>query len=81
MFIAINIAENLVWHVFSPVTISGHDGDTGFEGIFINLVHRLLTENFSSAMNDAFFREKGDNICNLLTTIVIICLVFYLEGW
>lgn len=81
VFIAINIAESIVWQIFSPVTIAGNDNEASFEGIFINLIHRLFTEDFNTAMNDAFFRDRGENIMNLFSTVFIIMLVLYLEGW
>lgn len=81
VFIAINIAESIMWQIFSPITIAGNDNEASFEGIFINLVHKLLTEDTQAALNDAFFRDRGENIMNLLATIFIIMIVMYLEGW
>lgn len=75
VFIAINIAESIMWQVFSPITITGNDNEASFEGIFINLVHRLLTEDFTTAMNDAFFRDRGENVMNLISTVVITMIV------
>lgn len=80
VFIAINIAESIVWQIFSPITISGSDNEAAFEGIFINLVHRLFTEDYQTALTDAFFRDRGENIMGLISTIVIIMIVLYLEG-
>jgi len=81
VFIAINIAESIMWQIFSPITIAGNDNEASFEGIFINLVHKLFTEPFGAAMSDAFFRDRGENIMNLLSTVFIIMIVLYLEGW
>lgn len=81
VFIAINIAESIMWQIFSPITIAGNDNEASFEGIFINLVHKLFTEDFNTAMSDAFFRDRGENIMNLISTIIIIMIVLYLEGW
>lgn len=81
IFIAINIAENLIWHLFSPITISENEANPAFEGIFINLVHKLFSEDFMTAIIDAFTREKAFNIMNLLSTILIILIVLYFEGW
>lgn len=81
IFIAINIAESILWQVFSPITIAGNDNEASFEGIFINLVHKLLTEDYAVALSDAFFRERGENIMNLLATILVIMIVLHMEGW
>jgi len=81
VFIAINIAESILWQVFSPITIAGNDNEASFEGIFINLVHKLLTEDWQLALSDAFFRDRGENIMNLLATILVIVIVLFLEGF
>lgn len=75
IFIAINIAESIIWQIFSPITLAGNDKEASFEGIFINLVHRLFTEDASSALNDAFFRDRGENIMSLVSTVFIIMVV------
>jgi len=81
IFIAINIAESILWQVFSPITIAGNDNEASFEGIFINLVHKLLTEDPQVALSDAFFRDRGENIMNLLATVLVIMVVLHMEGW
>jgi len=75
IFISVNIAESIIWQIFSPITIAGNDNAASFEGIFVNLVHKLFTENINDALSNAFFRDRGENIMNLISTIIIMLIV------
>jgi protein transport protein SEC61 subunit alpha len=81
LFIATNICETIVWKSFSPTTINVGQG-TEFEGAIIAFFHYLLTrDNKLKAIVDAFTRSNLPNISNLLATIVVFCIVIYLQGF
>jgi len=81
LFIATNIAENIIWKCFSPITMRIR-GNTEFEGIFIAIFHKLFTtKSASSGFMHLMFREGVPNINNLLATVFIFCVVIYFQGF
>ena len=81
LFIATNIAENIVWKSISPITISSESG-TEFEGAIIALFHFLITRsNKVKAFQDAFYRQTAPNLTNLLATVLIFLIVIYFQGF
>jgi len=79
LFIATNIAENIIWKCFSPITIrTGRT--TEFEGILVAILHKLFTSrNKTSALMDLLVRTNAPNIGNLLATIFIFLMVIYFQ--
>lgn len=81
LFIATNICESIVWKAFSPTTLNtGHGVE--FEGALVALVHFLLTrDNKLLAVRDALYRQSLPNLINLLSTVLIFCVVVYFQGF
>lgn len=78
LFIATNIAENIFWKCFSPITIRS-GSSTEFEGIMIAVIHKMITaRNTKVGLVDLMFRDNAPNIKNLLATIFIFIVVIYL---
>jgi len=81
LFITTNVAENIIWKCFSPITIRLR-GQTEFEGIFIAMFHKMFTsKSTSKAFFDLMFRQGVPNLNNLLATILIFFIVIYFQGF
>lgn len=81
LFIATNICENIVWKAFSPTTINTGRG-TEFEGAVIALFHLLITRTDKvRALKEAFYRQNLPNVTNLLSTVLVFCIVIYFQGF
>lgn len=77
LFIATNIAENILWRSFSPITIKTDQG-IEFEGAIIALFHFVLTKNNPvNAVQYAFYRQNAPNLSNLLATVAVVLVVIY----
>lgn len=81
LFIAINIAESVLWKAFSPLSFKV-DGEDKFEGAFVALVYgAIFGPNRFSEVQDAFFRSSLPNISNVFATVLIFCVVIYFQGF
>jgi len=81
LFIATNICENIVWKAFSPTTINTGRG-TEFEGCFVATFHLLFTRaDKFRAVKEAFFRANLPNLTNIFATVMVFCMVIYLQGF
>jgi protein transport protein SEC61 subunit alpha len=81
LFIATNIAENIVWKAFSPFTVSSDKG-VDYEGAFIATVHYLITsKNKVSALHKAFYRANIPNLSNFVATLIVFFVVIYFQGF
>ena len=81
LFIATNICESIVWKALSPTTINTGKG-TEFEGALVALFHLLVTRhNKMDALREAFYRSNAPNLINLLATVLVFCIVIYLQGF
>jgi preprotein translocase subunit SecY len=79
LFIATNIAENIVWKAFSPFTVTSDSG-VEYEGAIIAAVHFLITKkNKVEAMHRAFYRANIPNLSNLFATLVVFFIVIYFQ--
>lgn len=61
LFIAINMAETILWNGFSPLSFKTQSGDKNieqYEGAFVELFYGIFfRENKLGAIQDAFFRS------------------------
>jgi len=81
LFIAVNICENVVWRMISPITIKTESG-IEFEGCLIAAIHLLMVKpNKYAALNTAFFRQTAPNLQNLLATVFVFLIVIYFQGF
>lgn len=81
LFIAVNIAETIVWKSFSPTTINTSRG-TEFEGAIIALFYLLVTRTDKvRALKEAFYRPQLPNITNLLATGIVFVVVIFFQGF
>lgn len=91
LFIATKTCENILWKLFSPVTIDIGRG-AEFEGALVALIHKLVTavnassgteiwQQIYSALFYAFYRTNLTNMMNILCTGMMIAFIIYLEGW
>lgn len=79
LFIATNIAENIVWKAFSPFTVTSDRG-VEYEGAIIAAIHFLITKkNKVEAMQRAFYRANIPNLSNLFATLVVFFIVIYFQ--
>ena len=79
LFIATNIAENIVWKAFSPFTVTSDRG-VEYEGAIVAAVHFLITKkNKVEAMHRAFYRANIPNLSNLFATLVVFFIVIYFQ--
>lgn len=79
LFVATNISENIMWKSFSPFTVTSEKG-IEYEGAIIALFHLLMThKNKKEALKRAFFRHRSPNLCNLISTVIIVLIVIYLR--
>lgn len=85
IFIAINMAETIIWNCFSPLSFKTKSGTTDieqYEGAFVELVYGVLfRDNKLGAINDAVFRDSLPNISNVLGTAFVFLIVIYFQGF
>lgn len=89
LFIATNICETIVWQAFSPTTINTGRGffdhlsiGTEFHGAILSFFHLLITRTDKlRALREAFYRAHAPNLTNLLSTLVVFCIVIYFQGF
>jgi protein transport protein SEC61 subunit alpha len=81
LFIAVNVAENIVWKCFSPITVNTGRG-AEFEGALVALFHLLLTRsNKLQALREAFTRANAPNLLSVMATVLVFVLVVFLQGF
>jgi protein transport protein SEC61 subunit alpha len=79
LFIAVGIAENVMWRSFSPITMNTGRG-AEFEGAVVNMVHLLLTRsNTWSALKEGFLRSNLPNMLQVIATLVVFLVAVYLH--
>ncbi len=85
LFIAINMAETVMWSCFSPLsykTDSDQGGSEQYEGCLVELVYGLIfRSNRIEAVLNAFFRSNLTNISNLLATALVFLIVIFFQGF
>lgn len=81
VFIACNVAETIIWRALSPITISA-GSDTEFEGAIIAFFHFIIMKsNKFEALQKAFFRQNAPNLINLVSTVLVVLIVVYFQGF
>jgi protein transport protein SEC61 subunit alpha len=85
LFIAINMAETVLWNCFSPLSYKTKTGEVEseqYEGAFVELFYGVLFRNNKlGAIQDAFFRDSHPNISNVLGTVLVFFIVIYFQGF
>ena len=84
LFIAINMAETVLWSCFSPLSykVDANSGMEEYEGAFVELlVGPIVRENRLGAIQNAFFRDTLPNLSNVLGTVLIFFVVIYFQGF
>ena len=85
LFIAINMAETVLWSCFSPISYKTGSGDTAseqYEGCIIELFYGVLfRSNRFGALQNAFFRDELSNINSLLATVLVFLIVIFFQGF
>lgn len=81
LFIAVNVAENIIWKCFSPITVNTGRG-AEFEGAVVALFHLLFTRsNKLQALREAFMRTSAPNLMQVMATILVFVFVVFLQGF
>jgi len=81
LFISVNICENMFWQAFSYRIITTVSGPQ-YEGAIIFLFSILLKHPTSlSSLKLAFFRTQLPNMSNFIGTVIIFCVVVFLQGF
>ena len=81
LFIGTNSCETVIWKAFSPTTINAGSGSQ-MEGAILALFHLLMNKaDKGAALVEAFTRTDLPNLCNLIATVFVFCLVVYFQGW
>ena len=81
LFIAINIAETVLWKTLSPLSFKINDSYQ-YEGAFVSLVlGAIFGPNRFQMIQDAFFRYELPNILNVFATVIIFLVVIYFQGF
>jgi protein transport protein SEC61 subunit alpha len=81
LFIAVNVAENIIWKCFSPITVNTGRG-AEFEGAIVALFHLLFTRsNKLQALREAFFRTNAPNLTQVIATVLVFVIVVFLQGF
>jgi len=81
LFIAVGLAEAIVWGTFSPRTLPTPTGPQ-YEGAIPNAMYQLITKSDKvAALREAFYRTRLVNLTNLLATGVVFMVVVYFQGW
>lgn len=84
LFIAINMAETVMWSCFSPISykMMGDSGVEQYEGSIIELFYGVIfRSNRLGAIQNAFFRSDFTNISNLLATALVFLIVIFFQGF
>ena len=85
LFIAINMAETVLWNMFSPISYKVGSGETmneQYEGSIIELFYGVIfRSNRLGAIQNAFFRSELGNISNVLATALVFLIVIYFQGF
>lgn len=85
LFIAINMAETVLWNMFSPISYKIGAGETmseQYEGSIIELFYGVIfRSNRLGAIQNAFFRSELGNISNVLATALVFLIVIYFQGF
>ena len=80
LFIAVNLAENVMWQSLSPITVNTGRG-TEFNGAVVNSLHLILTRPDKwRAVREAFFRAHFPNLFQVLATVFLFAIAVYLNG-
>jgi protein transport protein SEC61 subunit alpha len=81
LFIAVGVAETIMWKSFSPMTLNTGRG-AEFEGAIVASFHMLLTRpDKFKALREAFFRANLPNLSNVLMTVIVFVVVVFLQGY
>ena len=81
LFIAVGVAETIIWKSFSPMTLNTGRG-AEFEGAIVAAFHMLLVRpDKVRALREAFFRANLPNLSNVLVTVVVFVVVVFLQGY
>ncbi len=83
LFIAISMAENILWHCFSPLAYKTSANKVEqYEGAFVELIYSILfRENKIGAIQEAFFRDSQPNIVAVFSTVLVFIMVIYFQGF
>lgn len=85
IFIAINMAETIIWNCFSPLSFKNKTGGTEteeYEGAFVELFYGIFfRDNKLGSINDALFRDSLPNLSNILGTVFVFLVVIYFQGF
>lgn len=85
LFIAINMAETVLWSMFSPISYKIGTGESmteQYEGSIIELFYGVIfRSNRLGAIQNAFFRSEMSNISNVLATVLVFLIVIYFQGF
>jgi protein transport protein SEC61 subunit alpha len=85
LFIAINMAETVLWSCFSPISYkmgAGEGVSEQYEGSIIELLYGVIfRSNRLGALQNAFFRSDLTNISNLLATALVFLIVIFFQGF
>jgi protein transport protein SEC61 subunit alpha len=85
IFIAINMAETIIWNCFSPLSFKNKSGDTEveqYEGAFVELFYGIFfRDNKLGSINDALFRDSLPNLSNVFGTVFVFLIVIYFQGF
>jgi len=81
LFIAVNVAEQIIWKCFSPITVNTGRG-AEFEGAIVALFHLLFTRsNKFQALREAFTRTSAPNLLQVMATVLVFVVVVFLQGF
>lgn len=85
IFIAINMAETIIWNCFSPLSFKNKSGDTEveqYEGAFVELFYGIFfRDNKLGSINDALFRDSLPNLSNVFGTVFVFLTVIFFQGF
>ena len=86
LFIAINMAETVLWSCFSPLSYKTGRGETEseqYEGAFVELIYGVIfrSNNRLGSLQDSFFRQSLPNINSVFATVLIFLVVIYFQGF
>lgn len=83
LFIAINMAETVMWSCFSPISYKlGEGASEQYEGSIIELLYGVVFRSQRlGAIQNAFFRSELSNISNLLATALVFLIVIFFQGF
>jgi protein transport protein SEC61 subunit alpha len=83
LFIAINMAETVMWSCFSPISYKIGEGvQEQYEGSIVELLYgAIFRSNRLGSIQNAFFRSDLTNISNLLATALVFLIVIFFQGF